>query len=158
MATMKTIKSLPGKEASERRDDRISTLDSLYQDILDDLGGAPEVSLKKGDDVFYALITALYLCILVILKDKLVPGDFKYPTEVEFMQAYDNKFAKESDKEKNLLWQSANWMSILFKIVKASANQGLALAVIPKLLEGLNSKDLNLEMINQISHHCIHVT
>ena len=119
--------------------DGISTLQSLFQDILDDLGVSKK-SLEKGED---AVINTLYICILDMLKDKLAPEDFKYPTEVEFMHAqdYEEKFAAESDEEKELLWRWANWMWILFKMVKANANKGLVLPVISKLLEGWNGKE-----------------
>eukprot|EP01035_Chromulina_nebulosa_P008501 gene8501-11527_t len=118
--------------------DGISTLQSLFQDILDDLG-IPKKSLylKKGED---SVINALYICILDMLRDKLVAEDFKYTTRFEFMIAYENVFKDESDKEKELLWQTANWMCILFKMVRANANLGLAIEVVSKLLEGWNVK------------------
>lgn len=122
--------------------DGISTLQSLFQDILDDLG-IPKKSLylKKGED---SVINALYICILDMLRDKLVAEDFKYTTRFEFMIAYENVFKDESDKEKELLWQTANWMCILFKMVRANANLGLAIEVVSKLLEGWNGKIWNL--------------
>ena len=147
---MKTIQSSQQEEmALERPGGRISTLNSIFEDILRDIGGVPKEYLKKGADCNDALITVLYLCILVVLRDRLLPGDFKYPTQVDFMcvQAYREEFASESATEKELLWQSANWMSILFKIVKANANLGLAMAVVPKLVEGWDGNVLNLEMV-----------
>jgi hypothetical protein len=92
-------------------------------------------NLKKGED---ALINAFYICILDMLKSKLTPEDFKYPTIDDFMREYGEHFATESNKEKNLLWKSANWMFILFKIIPANKNSGLTMEVIPKLLEGWN--------------------
>eukprot|EP01035_Chromulina_nebulosa_P023571 gene23571-30563_t len=137
-ALMATIRSPQDEDFkfSTKSEDGISTLQSLFQDVLDDLRVLKK-SLKKGED---AVINALYICILAMLTDKLVAEDFKYPTRDAFMQVYGEKFAAESDLEKYLLWQTANWMCILFKIVKANANLGLAMAVIPKLLEGWNKK------------------
>lgn len=91
--------------------------------------------LKKGED---ALINAFYICILDMLKSKLTAEDFKYPTIEDFLQVYGEQFATESNREKTLLWKSANWMFILFKIIRASKNSGLTMEVIPKLLEGWN--------------------
>ena len=144
-ALMNAIHSPQRSEFSEllntytKPKDGISTLQSLFQDILDDLGVSKK-SLKKGED---AVLNALYICILDMLKDKLEAEDFKYPTRVDFMLAYGKKFVNESDKEKELLWQSANWMCILFKMVKANANLGLTIEVISKLLEGWNGKEFS---------------
>ena len=145
---MATIRSLQNEdlELITTPEDGISTLQSLFQDVLNDLGVSKK-SLKKGED---AVINALYICILAMLKDKLVAEDFKYPTRDAFMQVYGEKFAAESDLEKDLLWQTANWMCILFKIVKANANQGLTMAVIPKLLEGWNGKELCLVVLTSL--------
>lgn len=106
----KTIKSSQEEMASERPGGRISTLNSIFEDILRDIRGIPKENLKKGKDCNDALITVLYLCILVVLKDKLLPEDLKYPTQDDFMgvQAYREEFASESPAEKALLRQSAN--------------------------------------------------
>ena len=115
--------------------DGISSLKSLFSDILNDLEFKNE--LKKGED---SVKNALYICILDILKDRLGVTDFKYPTQRDFMVAYGEKFEKESDTEKGLLWKSANWMWILFKMVRPNANQGLALPVVTKFVEGWNGR------------------
>eukprot|EP01036_Dinobryon_divergens_P029457 gene29457-38554_t len=137
-ALMATIRSLQNEDLDliTTPEDGISTLQSLFQDVLDDLR-VPKKSLKKGDD---AVINALYICILDMLKDKLVAEDFKYPTRDAFMQVYGEKFAAESDREKTILWQSANWMYILFKMITAKKNTGLTIEVIPKLVEGWSAK------------------
>ena len=150
---MATIRSLQNEDLDliTTPEDGISTLQSLFQDVLDDLR-VPKKSLKKGDD---AVINALYICILDMLKDKLVAEDFKYPTRDAFMQVYGEKFAAESDREKTILWQSANWMYILFKMITAKKNTGLTIEVIPKLVEGWSGKSLNmhaLEKINKYTH------
>ena len=89
--------------------------------------------MKKGED---ALINSFYICILDMLKSKLTMEDFKYPQIEDFMRVYGEQFAIESNREKMLLWQTANWMFILFKIVPANKSTGLTMEVIPKLLEG----------------------
>ena len=92
--------------------------------------------MKKGEG---ALINAFYICILDLLKSRLITAQefFKYPKIEEFLQVHGEKFAKESNKEKQLLWQTANWAHILFKMtIRAKTNRGLAMEVIPKLVEG----------------------
>ena len=105
--------------------------------------------MKKGED---ALINSFYICILDMLKSKLTTEDFKYSQIEDFMSVYGEQFAKESNREKNLLWQTANWMFILFKIVPANKSTGLAMEVVPKLLEGWHGGDCNVLSINSILH------
>ena len=106
-------------------------------------------TLKKGED---ALINSFYICILDMLKSKLTTEDFKYSQIEDFMSVYGEQFAKESNREKNLLWQTANWMFILFKIVPANKSTGLAMEVVPKLLEGWHGGDCNVLSIYSILH------
>ena len=110
----------------------ISTIQSLYQDVLEDIN-LPKKDLKKGED---ALINALYVCILGILKLKLSTTDLKYPTIDDFLQVYGEEFKYESENEKFLLWETANWMQVLFKITTARKNTGLTIQVVPKVVEG----------------------
>jgi len=110
----------------------ISTIQSLYQDVLDDIN-LPRKDLKKGED---ALINALYVCILGILKLKLSTADLKYPTIDDFLKVYGEEFKYESENEKFLLWETANWMQVLFKITTARKNTGLTIQVVPKVVEG----------------------
>ena len=110
----------------------VSSLYSLFTDVLADLKLSKK-SLKKGEN---AVINVLYICILDLLKTKLEPEDFKYHTRFEFMLTYGEVFHEETDKEKYLLWQSANWMNILFKLCRAKTNLGLTIEVISKFLEG----------------------
>ena len=93
-----------------------------------------EKTLKKDGE----LITALYICILDMLKAKLGVDDFKYPKMSDFMsvKVYADNFVGASNKEKERLWHSANWMHIFFKIVSANRNKGLSIQVISKFLEG----------------------
>lgn len=116
----------------------ISTIQSLYQDVLDDIN-LPRKELKKGED---ALINALYVCILDILKLKLSTADLKYPTIDEFFKVYGEEFKYESENEKFLLWETANWMQVLFKITTARKNTGLTIQVVPKVVEGWKGESL----------------
>jgi hypothetical protein len=66
-------------------------------------------------------------------------NEYKYPTMQSFLTAYP-EFAVEDDSERNNLWQSANWMAILFTMITARKNKGLVMQVIPKLIEGWEAK------------------
>jgi hypothetical protein len=45
-------------------------------------------------------------------------------------------FADRSDTEKQNLFLTANWMDILFRIIPARKNKGIAMDIIPKFIEG----------------------
>jgi len=77
---------------------------------------------------------------LYVMKEHITEDEFKYKTCEEFLDAYGGWFASESEKEKNLLWQTANWMDLLFKMITARKNKGLAMVVIPKVVEGFDAK------------------
>ena len=109
----------------------ISTIQSLYQDVLDDIRLSKK-ALKKGED---SIINALYVCLLDLLKLKLSNSDLKYPTKDSFLRVYGEKFQFESEREKTLLWETANWMAVLFKMTTARKNTGLTIQVIPKVVE-----------------------
>jgi len=126
------LNTLQGYESERIYDPNYSSIERLYDDVLDDIN-IPKKSLKKGDD---ALINALYVCLLDLFKLKLTDADLKYTTREQFLKAYEGKFDFESEHEKTLLWQTANWMSVLFKMVTARKNTGLTIQVIPRLLEG----------------------
>ena len=138
IAFMKNLRGDIEEPIPHLGDDGISSLQSIFQDVLDDIH-VNKKSLKKGED---ALINALYVCILDILRPMLSANDFKYRTREEFLVAYGDRFANETDREKTLLWQTANWMSILFKMITAKKNTGLTIEVIPKIVEGWHGKSI----------------
>lgn len=82
----------------------------------------------------------MYICILDMLKAKLGDDDFKYPKISDFMavKVYADNFVGASNKEKERLRQTANWMHIFFKMISANRNKGLSIQVVSKLLEGWN--------------------
>lgn len=79
---------------------------------------------------------ALYICTLDMLRSQLKDEDLKYPTLRGFCDVYGDRFQRESEEEQEKLRQHANWTSILFKVVGKLTIKGLAMSVIPKLLEG----------------------
>ena len=65
---------------------------------------------------------------------------FKYPTMESFQAAYGHKFQDVDETELHKLYSIANWMAILFTMVESRGNKGLAMNVIPKLVEGFQVK------------------
>ena len=61
---------------------------------------------------------------------------FKYGTEQEFLKAYDYCFLDCEPAELTKLFFTANWMALLFTTVDARGNKGLAMGVIPRVIEG----------------------
>lgn len=88
-----------------------------------------------------------------MLKAKLGDDDYKYPKMSDFIRVkvYADKFVGASNKEKERLRQSANWMHIFFKMVSTNRNKELSIQVISKLLEGWNgiafaTKNININI------------
>ena len=100
--------------------------------------GLDSTILNKEGTLMYALWVTL---LNGIRKYKLLTS-FKYPTIELFLTNYDyyDKFKHENEIEIKKLWYIANWMSYLFTMVSAKKNKGLAMIVIPKLIEGWNIK------------------
>ena len=61
---------------------------------------------------------------------------FKYATEQDFLREYNDCFSECDSTEVTNLFFTANWMSLLFATVDARGNKGLAMSVIPKVIEG----------------------
>ena len=55
-----------------------------------------------------------------------------------FLFAYQHHFEQVDDVEKEKLFYVANWMAILFTMVESRGNKGLAMNVIPRLVEGFH--------------------
>jgi len=100
--------------------------------------GLDSTLLNKEGTLMYALWVTL---LNGIRKFKLL-ASFKYPTIELFLNHFDyyDKFKHENELEIKKLWYIANWMSYLFTMVSAKKNKGLAMIVIPKLIEGWNIK------------------
>jgi hypothetical protein len=90
---------------------------------------------KEGPFMF-----ALWVVLLCHFKAHLTLADMKYQTLEQFAEVYQGWFQEESETEIYHLWQIANWMNILFKMITARKNKGLAMQVIPKIIEGWEVK------------------
>ena len=96
-------------------------------------------SLRKDESGKDCLINAFYICILDMLSSSgaVTIDDYKFRTLEDFLQVPEyNIFAMLPIRERQLLWMTANWMFIFFKIVPSKGNVGLAKNVVSKLLEG----------------------
>ena len=111
------------------------TDDLHIQKICEDIG-LDSSYLHKDCCMMYAL----WVCLLEAVKNHLSNSALKYPTLEDFLNAYPGRFASESLEEQINLWHTANWMVILFKLIPAKKNKGLALQVVPKLIEGWDAK------------------
>lgn len=82
---------------------------------------------------------AVILMILFVMKN-VISGDemTKYNSSEDFFEKYPD-FRDRDAGEQSLLRQNANWMHVLFLILPAKKNKGLALDVVPKFVEGFTA-------------------
>jgi hypothetical protein len=66
--------------------------------------------------------------------------NFKYATKEDFLREYNYTFMDCDELETDQLFFTANWMALLFMTVDARGNKGLAMNVIPKVIEGIHVK------------------
>jgi len=106
---------------------------------LQAVAAAAEIDLnnipKEG-----VLIQALWVAFLNTVKQKVPLSSLKYPTLESFRDAYGSYFANYQDGALLNLWQTANWMNELFRHIPARKNKGLAMAIVPKVVEGWYAK------------------
>ncbi|KAJ1415499.1 hypothetical protein B484DRAFT_454518 [Ochromonadaceae sp. CCMP2298] len=124
-------------------DDRVRLLGSAINPVRDlvlaDLASCIGLDLsnvhKDG-----TLLCALWYVILEAIKKMIRLRDMKFPSLDSFLTAYGDRFSSEPESEKIVLWQTANWMSLLFLMITARKNKGLAMQVVPKVCEGWDAK------------------
>ena len=68
------------------------------------------------------------------------PSNYKYNTIESFQKEYINKFNDVDANELEILYKTANLMAILLSMVKPRKSKGLAMTVVPKVIEGLKAK------------------
>lgn len=82
---------------------------------------------------------AVILMILFVLKNLVsVEDSLKYKSTNDFLHSYPD-FCDREPNELAILHENANWMNILFLIIPAKKNKGLALDVVPKFVEGFSA-------------------
>mmetsp|Transcript_12331 Transcript_12331/g.20066 ORF Transcript_12331/g.20066 Transcript_12331/m.20066 type:complete len:450 (-) Transcript_12331:2-1351(-) len=82
-----------------------------------------------------ALTHAVIAVVLYILSGILTNEHVKYKTQEEMLAAYP-LFVDRPEAEKQNLFLTANWMNILFRVLPARKNKGIAMDIIPKFVEG----------------------
>jgi hypothetical protein len=85
----------------------------------------------------------MWLRFLLIVKDNISPTEFKYNSIEDFRQSYINSsimFSRLDILEIEKLKNTANWMQYLLKKIPAKKNKGLAMNIIPKIVEGIHIK------------------
>lgn len=86
------------------------------------------------------LVQALWVSLLSVMRKHIPAEKLKYPTVEEFKAAYDGFFDKHQSKDLTNLWNTANMMCVLFTLIPSKKNKGLAIAIIPKVVEGWYAK------------------
>ena len=77
---------------------------------------------------FVVIVTLLQL-----LGNLFAADNMKYSSVEAFLEVYP-MFQERSEVEREKLFHTANWMSILFQITTAKKNKGLVMEVIPKFV------------------------
>ena len=144
---------------SFEQDDQFSALDLSILKRFFDVCSAAIVNhnKEKEHETFFAVarssgidlslyhkeggfIQALWVIYLGSLKCILEETEYKYQTLENFLTSYAGAFDNVDNKEKVKLFHIANWMAIMFKLIPARKNKGLAINVVPKLVEGWRAK------------------
>jgi hypothetical protein len=80
-----------------------------------------------------ALTHAVIAVVLYLLSNILSNEHVKYKTQEEMMAKYPT-FSDHPETEKQNLFLTANWMNILFRLLPARKNKGIAMDIIPKFV------------------------
>lgn len=89
------------------------------------------VALSK--EVNPSLTHAVMAVVLYLLSNILTNEHVKYKTQGEMMAVYPS-FLDRPEAEKQNLFLTANWMGILFRVLPAKKNKGIAMDIIPKFV------------------------
>lgn len=113
--------------------------------ILDESWRLPNIALEAKIsivEVSKAMLAAMWIEFLEIVRIYLSPESFKYQSVDAFLYAYTNhsSFTEYSTDEQITLMEIANWMNILFFYGSAKKKKGLIIEVVPRLVEGPDAK------------------
>mmetsp|Transcript_16604 Transcript_16604/g.15954 ORF Transcript_16604/g.15954 Transcript_16604/m.15954 type:complete len:451 (+) Transcript_16604:103-1455(+) len=86
------------------------------------------------------MMHALWVIFFSHLKNQIPRTALKYPTVTSFLVTYQGKFSECSSENQSILCDTANLMVEMFKYLPARKNKGLAIQMIPKLVEGWHAK------------------
>lgn len=106
-------------------------VEGLGLDYIADQIGMDSVPLRKDA----ALTIVLWVELLEVLQKHLdAETAFKYKTQDAFLDHYKERFAGETGSEKAKLFQFANWMNIIFKMIPVSDCTPFILDTVFKIL------------------------
>lgn len=106
-----------------------------FEETISTLDIDPILRVKDG-----ALMYFLWIVMLSVLKTYYKDSELKYPRLQDFLEKYPTEFNDVSNQELHYLHQTANWMNVLFSFMPARKNKGLAIHVVPKVIEGYKVK------------------
>ena len=106
-----------------------------YYSILLECNPSNDIFNKDG-----LLNQTLWLKYLTHVQAYIPSSYYKYQSIDAFLKAYPSKFDYHDDDEIECLRRTANLMVLLLTMVTPRKNKGLAMAVIPKVVEGINAK------------------
>ena len=86
------------------------------------------------------MMHALWIIFFSQIRRLLPPTELKYQCVAPFLTAYNGKFDDHTSEDQKLLCETANWMNEMFKYLSARKNKGLAIQMVPKLVEGWGAK------------------
>jgi hypothetical protein len=86
------------------------------------------------------MMHALWVIFFSHLKNQIPRTALKYPTVTSFLETYQGKFNEYPSENQSILCDTANLMVEMFKYLPARKNKGLAIQMIPKLVEGWHAK------------------
>ena len=86
------------------------------------------------------MMHALWVIFFSHLRRLNPPSELKYQSVSSFLETYGGKFNDHPNDDQRLLCETANWMNEMFKYLSARKNKGLAIQMIPKLVEGWHAK------------------
>jgi len=127
------------------RFERFALEQAIQKGIDDKDWNIVSISQEAGIDVWEypkegVMIQAIWVSFLSVMRRYTPQSELKYPTIKDFQDAYKDNFNSYPIEEIKVLWETANWMSKLFTFIPARKNKGLAIAVIPKLIQGWFAK------------------
>lgn len=95
-----------------------------------------DVCLVNKAGLFYE---TLWVVFLDIARAQTPSSVLKYQSLADFLIVYPD-FVHHSEPDQLKLFNTANWMHIFLTLIPAKKNKGLAMQVVPKLVEGWNAK------------------
>lgn len=98
------------------------------------------VAEEAGINLFHhtrdaEFLASIWIAFLTVMKEHFPPDQHKFPNVDAFLEAYP-EFQHTPAEEQTNLFNTANWMAVLFTMIPAAKNKGLVLQVIPQLVEG----------------------